>query len=299
MRDPYRVLGVPRSATQADIKKAFRDLARVHHPDSDPNNPWAEDDFKEIAAAYELLSDAERRRAFDAKQARGPGAGRTGAYDARGRGSQRAGSRPGAKARPDAEAESKAEPKGTEEAAKTRRREPTIDGIDITYDLTVPFLDAAKGCRRSLETTAGKTLNVSVPAGARDGTTLRLKGQGMRGFGGGKDGDALVTVHVDPHPAFRVENGAVVTDANVTLQEAVLGGKIDVATIDGTVQVSVPPGSNTGTRLRLRGKGLADPGKATRGDQLVALTVVLPKEPDPDLEKFVAKWGPKHPYTVR
>lgn len=297
MRDPYRILGVPRTASQADIKKAFRDLARVHHPDIDPNNPWAEDDFKEIAAAYETLSNTDRRRDYDAKVRRGGGPGRTGTYDAKGRGAKKAGAR---QSRPDPDPGPKAEPKGTEQAARSKRPEPKIDGIDITYDLTVPFMDAASGCRRSIDTTAGKTLNVSVPAGSRDGTTLRLKGQGMRGFGGGKDGDALVTLHVGEDPKFRVENGAVVVDAKVTLQEAVLGGKIDVPTIDGTVQVSVPAGSNTGTRLRLRGKGLAKPGSTTdRGDQLVALSVVLPKDPDPDLAKFVAKWGPKNPYSVR
>lgn len=278
MRDPYRVLGVPTTASLSDIKKAFRDLARVHHPDVDPNNPWAEDDFKEIAAAYDVLTSDERRAA----------------YDRTARKSSKQSTDKANTAKP------KQGPKPAETQPKTGgRKEPKIDGIDITYDLSVPFMEAAKGCKQSIDTTNGKTLNVSVPAGSRDGTTLRLKAQGMRGFGGGKDGDALVTLHVEPDPMYRVENNTLVIDASVTLQEAILGGKIDVPTIYGAVQVTVPEGSNTGTRLRLRGKGLAIPNSTERGDQIVDLTVVLPKQPDPELTKFIKKWGPKSPYSVR
>jgi len=278
MRDPYRILGVPTDASLADVKKAFRDLARVHHPDVDPNNPWAEDDFKEIAAAYDVLVNAGRRAAYDrtVKKSTKPDP-------------QRAKT-----------SQQKPRSKQDDSAKKTNdRAEPKIDGIDITYDLSVPFMDAALGCKRIIDTTNGKSLTVSVPTGSRDGTTLRLKGQGMRGFGGGKDGDALISLHVEPHDLFRVEPNALVIDANITLQEAILGGKIDVPTIDGTVQVTIPEGANTGTRLRLRGKGLATPNNGERGDQIVDLTVVLPPKPDPELIKFVKKWGPKAPYTVR
>ena len=278
MRDPYRILGVPTTASLSDIKKAFRDLARVHHPDVDPNNPWAEDDFKEIAAAYDVLASEDRRAAYDRKaKTSGKAAPRTAKAS---------------KPKPEAKRAGDAPNSGS-------RREPKIDGIDITYDLSVPFMEAANGCKQTIDTTNGKTLNVSVPAGSRDGTTLRFKAQGMRGFGGGKDGDALITLHVEPDPMYRVESNTVVIDANVTLQEAVLGGKIDVPTIYGTVQVTVPEGSNTGTRLRLRGKGLAIPNSTERGDQIVDLTVVLPKKPDPELTKFVKKWGAKTSYTVR
>ena len=265
MRDPYRVLGVPRDVSQADIKKAFRALARDLHPDSDPGNPWAEDDFKELSGAHDLLSDPEKRDAFD-----------RGLIGADGRPAER-----------------------TRAGRRGGRAGPLkVRGADVSYVLDVDFLEAALGCRRRVETANAKSLDVKVPAGTRDGQTLRLKGQGLLGVGGGGAGDALIDVAIKAHAQFSRRGNDVLMEVPVSVPEAVLGARIEVPTIDGTVSVSVPEGSNTGTVLRLRGKGFGRPGGG-RGDQLVTLKAVLPGKRDRAFTEFVDNWGPKNPYTVR
>ena len=165
----------------------------------------------------------------------------------------------------------------------------------MEYTLKVVFLEAARGGVRHISMANGKRLKVTIPPGTEDGRVLRLKGQGMQGIGGGADGNAFVEVFVDPDPVFRREKNDIHIDMPVTLGQAVLGGKIDVPTIDGAVSVSVPKGSNTGTQLRLKGKGL---GPNKKGDQFVHLKVVLPKKPDKDFLRFVEKWSAEHPYKV-
>jgi DnaJ-class molecular chaperone len=264
MRDPYRVLGVARDAGASDIHKAFRALARQMHPDSDPGNPWAEEEFKELSAAYDLLSDAGKRDAFDRGEVDAAGI-------PRGRGRARRGGRAG--------------------PLKVR-------GANVSYALDVDFLEAALGVTRRVAMANAKRLNVRVPPGTKDGQTLRLEGQGMVGVGGGGAGDALVEISVKPDPLFSRRGNDVLIDVPVTLQEAVLGAPIEVPTIDGTVSVTVPEGSNTGTVLRLRGKGIKRPS-GSRGNQLVTLKVVLPGKKDRAFSDFVKRWGPKNPYTVR
>jgi len=277
MRDPYVVLGVSRTAGADEIKTAYRRLARECHPDADPGNPWAEQEFKELAQAYALLSDATARARYD-----------RGEIDANGTG------RRGRRTRP-----------GGSSGAKTggHGRIVKIKGANVSYEVTVGLLDAAHGVTKTLDTTSGKTLSVRIPPGTTDGQVLRLKGQGMPGFGGGGAGDALVEVHVEPRPDFERDGDDVRIEVPVTLAEAVLGGRIEAPTIDGPVSVTVPPGSNTGTVLRLRGKGLArndgDGDGGGRGDQYVSLRVVLPPKPDPELTRFVEQWSTAHPYTVR
>jgi len=284
MKDPYAVLGVPPDASPIELKTAYRRLARLRHPDADPANPWAEDDFKELAAAYDLLSDPGRRATFD-RLSRGFDGGKR----------PRPGAAP-AQAKPETR---KPEPKKPE-AARRKKASPKIKGADVEYSLRVDFMEAAKGAVRHISMTNGKRLKITVPAGTDDGRILRLKGQGMGGFGGGGDGDALVEVMVDPHPLFRRIGNDVHVDLPVTLPEAVLGAKVEAPTIDGTVTVTVPAGSNTGSRLRLRGRGLpAGSDKGTHGDQIVHLRVVLPKQPDDELTGFVEKWAGKHGYKVR
>lgn len=286
MKDPYAVLGVPINASPTELKTAYRRLARQRHPDADPANPWAEEEFKELAAAYDLLSDPGRRAIFDRVQ-RG--------YD----GAQRA--RPGPR-RPQAARPETPKPEAKKPDAKRDRKAGLkIKGGDVEYALRVDFMEAVKGAVRHITMTNGKRLKITVPAGTDDGRVLRLKGQGMGGFGGGADGDALVEIIVDAHPIFRRIGNDVHVDVPVTLPEAVLGAKIEAPTIDGTVTVTVPAGSNTGSKLRLRGRGLAagDKGAGARGDQIVHVRVVLPKKPDAELAEFVRKWAAKHGYKVR
>jgi len=265
VKNPYTILGVAQDADMATIKAAYRRLARELHPDADPGNPWADQDFQELAAAYELLSDPDRRAEFDRSSADGQSGGRR-------------------------------------QPRSGRRRNDTkglrIDGANLSYDMTVGFLDAARGATQTIKTPEGRELAVRVPPGTGDGDTLRLKGQGMGGLGGGRPGDALVAVHVEPHPVFRRHGPDVRIELSVSLPEAILGARIQAPTVDGQVTVTVPPGSNTGTVLRLRGKGVASGGGA-RGDQYVSLRVVLPSRPDAELTDFVRAWSARHPYGVR
>lgn len=295
-KDAYSILGVKRTADRDAIKRAYRQLARERHPDSDPGNPWAEDEFKELAAAYAVLSDPASRLAYDR--------GEVDLYGNKLRRSGRTGSGGGSRRKPfedffrnrGSRQGNAAGGGGTDGSGGVK-----IDGVTVDYPLKVGFLEAALGAEKHISTTHGKRLRVAVPPGTRDGRVLRLKGQGMPGLGGGRDGDAHITVEVEPHPLFRAEGADIHADTNITLSEAVLGGRIEVPTIDGPVAVSVPAGSNTGSTLRLRGKGLASGprGDGPRGDHYVKLKVMLPPKPDAELKAFLEEWAPAHPYSVR
>jgi DnaJ-class molecular chaperone len=271
--EPYRILGVATDATAAEIKSAYRRKAREMHPDLDPGNPWAEEEFKRLSAAYQLLSDAKERARYD-----------KGDIDGSGRRAKSANT--SAKPKPDQASERKS--RGFEGFFKDRAG-PDIDGVDVDYHLKVSFLEAARGARKDIKTTHGATLKVNVPAGTIDGQVLRLKGQGMRGFGKGRDGDAMIEVEVEPHPIYKCVGRDIHTDVPVDLDTAVLGGKIQVETIDGMVNVNVPANSNSGGRLRLRGRGLATGGRKSeeRGDHYVTMIVTLPNKPDPALAEFI------------
>ena len=277
MKDPYKILGVQPDANDAELKKAFRRLARECHPDSDPENPWAEDEFKELSAAYDLLSDADRRTRYDRGEISGDGSKRT-----------RTAKKPAPKKRPTG-------PKRSKTAGLK------IKGADVEYTLKVSFMEAAAGATRHISMATGKRLKVNIPPGTEEGHVLRLNGQGMNGIGGGGNGDAYVEIFVAEDPVFRRQDNDIHTNVPVTLSEAVLGGKVEAPTIDGSVTVTVPKGSNTGTQLRLKGKGLK-PGKkggGSKGDQIVHPQVILPKKPDKDLIRFLEEWSPDHPYKVR
>ncbi len=284
MSDPYTVLGVSRNAPQSEIKKAFRKLARRLHPDSAPDDPDAEEKFKNVSRAYELLSDPEKRAEYDDG---GPFSGASGARGRPGGGGRRwrSGVNP------------------FEEFFRQRTaRERTsikVKGANVSYNLRVDFLDAARGAKKRVKMANGRKLDITVPPGTEDGQIFRLKGQGLAGIGGGEAGDALVEIEVAPHGFFQRHGADIRVEIPVTLQEAVAGGKIDVPTIDGDVSLTLPEGSNTGTVLRLKGKGLVIGDGAGRGDQYVTLKVILPKKPDNALLDFVRKWGPKNPYSER
>jgi DnaJ-class molecular chaperone len=172
-------------------------------------------------------------------------------------------------------------------------------GADVSYSLPVSFIDAAKGAKKRVTVGDGHTIDLTIPAGVRDRQTLRLKGQGMPGFEGGPAGDAYVEVHIQPHPFFERKDNNIHLELPVSLAEAVLGGRIEVPTIDGPVSMTVPKGSNSGSTLRLKGRGIVDPKSGQRGDQYVRLRVVLPKTPDAELEDFVRRWSAEHSYDPR
>lgn len=305
-RNPYEVLGVKKEATADDIRKAYRALAKRHHPDLNPGNKQAEALFKEISAAYDLLSDADKRARFDRGEIDETGNEKPRAYAYQ----DFAEGAPGAKYRTSHENMSPEDlddlfsffgrggfGHGTSqrgggaggEGATIRMR-----GGDRQYALTVDFLDAVNGAKQRLELAPGKSLDVTIPAGVRDGQVLRLAGQGGPGLGGGPAGDALIEIRVAPHALFRREGDDILLDLPVTLGEAVLGGRVTVPTPSGAVTMTVPPHSNTGSVLRLRGKGVAG-----KGDELVTLKVVLPSEDNGELDTFLKDWVAKHPYDPR
>jgi DnaJ-class molecular chaperone len=321
MLDPYRVLNVPRSADAATIKAAYRKLAKTLHPDANPGDPRAEQRFKDVTRAYHLLSDAKKRAQFDRGEIDADGrprapfgfggatsgaAGRAAAggfesffekafgggfrRGAFGGGGGNAGGRAGAEA-------------VFEDLLRGRSRGPRearqrVRGADVRQRLELDFLSAARGGRQRLYLDDGRTLEVEVPPATTDGQVLRLKGQGTPGFLGGEAGDVLVEIAVRPHPYFTLKGHDVQLELPISLDEAVLGASITVPTVDGRVRVRVPPMSNSGQTLRLKGRGLPD-GKGSRGDQLVRLVVHLPERPEPALRAELKRCAELHPYQVR
>jgi len=294
-RNPYEVLGVKKDATEEEIRRVYRNLAKRHHPDLNPGNKQAESRFKEIAAAYDLLSDKEKRARYDRGEIDESGTERPRAYSYQ----DFAGGAPGAKyhGAEGMEAEDIDDlfaffnrgQRGAAGGGTFRMR-----GADRHYVLTVGFLDAVNGARQRLELAPGKSLEVTIPPGVREGQVLRLAGQGDPGIGGGANGDALIEIHVASHPFFRREGDDIRLDLPVTLAEATQGAKVTVPLPGGTVTVTIPAGSNAGTTLRLRGKGVGG-----RGDALVTLRLVLPETPDAELSAFLKQWEAKHPYDPR
>ncbi|HEX2580432.1 MAG TPA: DnaJ C-terminal domain-containing protein [Dongiaceae bacterium] len=296
MDDPYRVLGVEKTASAADIKAAYRKLAKKLHPDLNPGNKRIENQFKDATAAYEFLSDTEKRTQYD-----------RGEIDANGqpRFAQRG---PWSSQRPGRQSDRgftfDEDSIGPEDIFQNlfgfgRSRgggTAQMRGSDVSYRTEVDFLDAARGSKRRLTLADGKTLDVTIPPGTESGQTLRLKNQGLPGSGGGA-GDALIEIIVRPHPYFRREGVNILLDVPVTLFEAVGGASIEVPTIDGWVALKIPENSTTGTQLRLKGKGIRMGGKT--GDQYVKLLVMLPPKVDGDLRAAIEKSARVHPYSVR
>lgn len=304
MQDPYKVLGVARAATQAEIKKAYRSLAKSLHPDRNPGDQKTEQRFKDVSAAYAILGDETKRKRFDRGEIDAGGHERPEAAFRRAYGRRaygRAGSTGGAGGfgadifedlfrHPGSGADG-ARAGGGARSETAGFRTP---GKDVRYPLTVPFETAIRGGKARLRLGDGTEISVSVPPGSDTGNTLRLKGKGTAGFGGAPAGDALVDLTVPPHPLFTRDRLDLIIEVPVTLKEAVEGTSVVVPTLDGKVTVKVPPGSSSGRKLRLRGKGISGPPD---GDLYVKLMIVLPDPPDPALSAFVQSWsgGPSTP----
>lgn len=318
MRDPYEVLGVARSASQEDVRKAYRKLAKEFHPDRNPNNAKAAERFKEISAAYDIIGDADKRGKFDRGEidaagqprARGfhQGGFRSGARGPFGAGQQAGGGFAGFDFGAGGEdifdeifGQMRRGKGGAGFGAGARRTTMPQRGADRRFNLKIGFLDAARGCKRRLTLPEGKQLDVTIPAGMADGQQIRLRHQGDPGRNGGEAGDALIEVQVEPHAFFTRQGDDVHLELPITLDEAVLGAKIAVPTIDGMVAVTVPKGSSSGTTLRLKGRGfpLKAGAAGQRGDQYVKLKIVLPEKPNSALEKLIEGWTKSNKYDVR
>lgn len=297
--DPYSVLGVSKSATPDEISKAYRKLAKKLHPDLNPGDTAAEAKFKDVSAAYSLLSDSEKRARFDRGEIDASGQERPQHHFYR----EYAGGADGARYSSSAGFEDLGDIFGDLFGSRgggfrqARGGGFAMRGADAHYRLEVDFLDAANGAKKRITLPDGGTLDVSIPAGVRDGQTLRLKGKGSPGTGGAGPGDALVEITVKPHPVFKREGLDIIVELPISLDEAVLGGKVSVPTIGGTVSMSIPAGSNTDQTLRMKGRGIKT--KARTGDQLVRLAIMLPEMIDPELKEFVERWRETHSYDPR
>jgi DnaJ-class molecular chaperone len=294
MKDPYEILGVQRTADEAAIRAAYRKLAKTHHPDVNPGKPDAAARFGEISSAYDLLSDKDKRARFDRGEidAEGHEVYQQRQYYRDTPGTENYQSA-GGFSQEDLEAffaQQFGQAGRRSDWGATGRVRP---GRDMQYSLTVSFVDAAGGTTRRLSLPDGKTLDVRIPPGTEDGHVLRLRGQGGPGYNGGPAGDALIEITVAPDPRFHRDGDDIITDVPVSLSEAVLGTSLEVPTIHGPVRLSIPPGSGTGTRMRLRGKGIR------QGHQFVQLQVVVPPGDEPELAEFLKTWVPKASFNPR
>lgn len=301
MDDPYKTLGVARDASQDDIRKAYRKLAKKYHPDLNPGDAKAEEAFKAISAANDLLSDPEKRGRFDRGEIDATGqeqpqqpSYRDYAEGSAGRRYSRA-----AGAQESWSADDFGDIFGSMFNEHRRAAEQAARrGHDEHYTLETEFLDAVNGATRRLTLPDGRTLDVKIPPGTSDGQMLRLRGQGGQGWNGGPAGDALIEIQMAPHRFFRRDGDDIRLEVPVTLQEAVLGGPIQIPTPGGPVQMRVPAGSDNGTELRLRGRGVPAHAGRAAGNLYATLRVVLGK-PDAALEAFLRSWKPEHPADPR
>jgi DnaJ-class molecular chaperone len=319
MRDPYEVLGVGRNADAAAIKRAFRNLARQLHPDTNSKDPKATQRFAEVNAAYEILGDEDKRKAFD-----------RGEIDAEGK-PRFYGPRGGAagQGRPDFNFEHFTQEGGGPQGGFSNFEDvlsSVLGGLggglggratrggrararggfepeefsepaarDVLVAVTISLAEAAAGGTRRVHLPTGKEVDVKIPAGMAEGKQIRLKGQGLPGHGG--IGDVLITIKIAPHPFFTVDGADLRVDVPITLYEAVLGGKVRVPTLDGAVDLNIPPGTSSGRSFRIRGKGMPSEGKT--GDLFATVRIVLPDQSDRALEDLMRQWRENKSYDPR
>lgn len=319
MRDPYDVLGVARSASDAEVKKAYRKLAKTWHPDQKPDDPKAKEKFAEIGQAYEILSDKEKRGQFDRGEIDAEGKPRFQGFAGGGPWAQSGAAGPGARGArfdfgfggggPRGRAGAGAQDEIIDEILGAfgggRRARSSANpfageppkGEDLRAEIVAPFRDWALGGKCRVRLQPGKELEISIPAGIEDGKTIRLRGQGLPSSLGGAPGDALITVRIGADPEFRADGKDIRVEVPITLYEAVLGGKVRVPTLTGAVDMTVPPGSDGARTLRLRGKGVQ--AKSGAGDLLVELRIALPKGADPRLVEYAEAMKANAPYDPR
>jgi len=300
--DPYKVLGVPRDAPDEEIRRAYRKLAKQLHPDLNPaNRAVAEERFKRVSAAYDIVGDPVKRKQYDRGEIDASGEPRRGFHRAHAGGASpfggRGSSRPG-------------EDFGLGDifsdlfgSMRGRRAESDAPfaarGRDVRYTLELDFLEAAAGAKKRVTLPDGGVLDLTVPEGVADGQVLRLKGKGSPGLGGSEPGDALIEIKVRPHPQFARTGDDIVLELPITIDEAVLGAKIEVPTISGRVQLTLPKGTSSGRVFRLKGKGVRNAAGGHTGDQLVSVRIVLPDKIDDKLAYFLSEWRQAHRYDPR
>ena len=293
-QDPYQELGVARTASADEIRRAFRKLAKQYHPDANPGDKGAEERFKRISAAFDLLGDADKRKKYDA-----------GEIDADGRETMRGFTggpfgQGGARGGGEFENIDLSEILGEMFGARGGRAGGFAGfpqrGGDLRAKLEIDLEEAIAGGKKRISFSDGRTLDVTIPKGATEGQVLRLKGQGAPGRAG--PGDALIELAVRPHPIYRREGDNLVMDLPVTAPDAILGAKVEAPTPEGPVTLSIPAGSNSGQVLRLKGRG-APGAQGRRGDLLARLVVTLPDSPDPELKRFAEAWRAERPYAAR
>jgi DnaJ-class molecular chaperone len=314
MRDPYQILGVAKDASGADVKKAFRKLAKQHHPDQNPKDPKAKEKFAEANSAYEILGDDKKRAQFDRGEIDAEGKPRHPGFEGFAQGASpgggfRRGGGPGAEhfefnfgggaggggfdaADIFSDLFGGRKPRGA-------GRQMQESGADIALETQIPLETALHGGKARVLMPSGKTLEVNIPAGVEEGKQIRLRGQGQPSPTGGPAGDAMVAVRFEKHGLFRIEGRDLRLDLPITLYEAVLGAKLESPTLGGKVELTLPPHSNSGRTLRLRGKGMPASGGLLAGDLLVTLRIVLPEGSDTDLEELMRRWRADKPYDPR
>lgn len=321
MRDPYEVLGVPRSANAAAIKSAYRKLAKKHHPDANKNDPKAATRFSEVNAANEIIGDEDKRKQFDRGEIDAEGKPRFQGFPGGGAGGARQGGpgfesfsfRTGGPGGPEFSGAGGA---GFEDILKSmfgggaapgggrgggqafEYDSPFAADLDINAAMNVSLEEAVNGGEKRVRLPTGRELNVRIPAGVSTGQQIRLKGQGDTAPGQ-RPGDVLITITIAPHPFFKVEGNDLRVDLPITLYEAVLGSKVRVPTLGGAVDLSVPKNTSSGRTFRLKGKGLPKAGEAASGDLFVTMRIVLPNGNDAELEALMQKWRDHHPYNPR
>ncbi len=304
MTDPYKTLGVAKNASEAEIKKAFRTMAKKHHPDTHPGDEKAKQRFQEISAAYDVIGDKEKRAKFDAGEIDASGNPR--GFDPRAQGFR--GNPFGGGGGGDREFRFNWGQDGSEQSFSAedifadilggrrggggRQSARVAKGEDFQIAVTVSFAEAIQGGTRRIVLQNGEQIDVKIPAGLREGQQIRVKGRGGAGRGGGPNGDVLIQTHVAAHPFITRDGNDLRMDLPVTLKEAVLGAKVPVPTLGGSLNLSIPAGSNTGSMLRLKGKGVTVAGAA--GDLYVRLVVALPEKPDADLKNFAEGWSTEY-----
>jgi DnaJ-class molecular chaperone len=295
--DPYKVLGVPRGASEEDVRRAYRKLAKELHPDTNPGNrASAEERFKKVSAAYDILGDADKRGQFDRGEIDANGEPRRGFHRTYGGSGPFGGRASGRAGEEFGFGDFFSDLFGRGRAGGAGDPFAATRGRDVRYTLEVDFLEAAAGAKKRVTLPEGGVLDLTVPEGVADGQVLRLKGKGAAGARGNEAGDALIEIKLRAHPHSKRAGDDIALELPITIDEAVLGAKIEVPTVTGRVQLTLPKGTSSGRVFRLRGKGVRNTTTGATGDQLVTVRIVLPESIDSELSYFMSEWRQKHRY---